>query len=440
MRAFAPPRTSDSGVLPHIRASTLLTLAIVLLVILVTIGGLVSQLLGEGTRRSEAFGSLKDIVLAVMIAVAMVRQLQQLLLGSRPLFIAVLGTIGLACLASIRSPSVGAALYGLRNDYEPLVLLIVVPAILQGSPKARSTVRTAVIALGEMAAAIAIGTRFLGLKWLYTVHLLPHPFNASYPGSYFTNGSYLSPRAFSPYPAPNELALASVFVLAVVWTASTKPLRTRTMLSILPTVAIVLSQSRSGLVALAIVVALVAMRQGRGLNRHRLAVSLGVLSCLAALVAAAIALRAVTHASGMLDLSAYGHIGSLKEAAIQVLQNPFGFGTGTAGPRAARFSASPHLVESFFGVIALEAGIATLLAYVLVLAMLLALLLPGALTFGSVADDRFLAAAVLIASLANQFVLPSLQDASISWLLWILVGVGLAARPLPSSTRQRSKP
>ncbi|MGC7880283.1 hypothetical protein ACP3TI_13720, partial [Desulforudis sp. 1190] len=121
------------------------------------------------------------------------------------------------------------------------------------------------------------------------------------------------------------------------------------------------------------------------------------------------------------DLSTSGHIVSLADSLPQMFGHPIGYGVGQVGPRAYLFTNDPILVESFLLLIGLEAGPFVLLLYFVLLFSLVVLSLRGR-TMGIA-----LIAVAIASSIPSQLVLPSLQDGSTSYTLWIAVGLGLAA-------------
>jgi hypothetical protein len=128
------------------------------------------------------------------------------------------------------------------------------------------------------------------------------------------------------------------------------------------------------------------------------------------------------------DPSLGGHAVSLTDTIPVILQNPFGLGVGQVGPRAAQFDDAAH-VESFWLLLALEAGIFVLLLFVVLLVRLVVLGLRGG------TQQSYLAVAAIAGTLVSQIVLPTLQEGAVSYTLWITVGIGIAAGTIAREQR-----
>jgi hypothetical protein len=320
----------------------------------------------------------------------------------------------LAMASALFTPDLIQASYGWRNDYEPLLLLIAIPAIVDYR-LVRSILGT-VIVLGQVSAAVAILTWTRGLQWLFDIGRLPVANQDDFPTSLFSSGN-LWPRAFSPYVAPNEMAVVMAILIAVVWLFPRLNIPARVALSALPIAAIVLSGSRSALLG-AIVLGCVLAARAIHSRSNLLSVSFMVLAGMG--VAAGAFLYITNRLGDGGDPSLGGHSASLEEGLQILAQNPLGVGLGLVGPRARDYANSYH-VESFWLLIGLEAGI---------LVLILFLILMGVLAKRSIAaktDLGFLAAAALAASIVSQIVLPTLQEGPVSFLLWIVVGLSIVA-------------
>lgn len=389
------------------------SLAIVLAVPLLLANDLISMLLGEGAT-AVAFGSIKDLGLLLLLAVALHRR-RSSLYGSwvRPILV----LLGIALLGVLSSPSLAQGFYGLRNGYMPLLWVLVCAALV--GPTAIRRVFAMVVWSGQLAAAVAVWSNLRALSWLFQMGVLPPGPGEPYPASYFSSGSRV-PRAFSPFVGPNELALGMIVVVGVVAADSRRGLASRTALLVLPVAAILLTRSRSGLLGLVLLFAFLVIRHvDRAGGHSRFALTLIFSALLGALIAIYV-LR--PDAPIQADLSIQGHTASLKETLDRIIDHPFGYGTGSVGPRAARFTDAPILTESYVLLVALEAGVVACLTYLLVLRHFVATL------SSRVQDDRVAAGlAVLVGSLISQMVLPAMQSTAVASLVWITVGTSLAA-------------
>lgn len=375
-----------------------------------------AQLLNPGTAAAIVVGAVKDLLLMALVFGLLVRRGEKrvALPGSLGTFLAL--TLAIGAVAAVATGDALQALYGWRNDFEPLLLLAVVPLVVTRTNARR--VLTVIVAAGEAASAIAIATHQIGLSWLLGLALNPSPGGSPLSSSYFSAGS-VTPRAFSPYVAPNELGLACVIVLAVIMYRRDWSRARRTALAVPPLVALFLTASRSAWIGLGLVVVFEIVRLLG--SRRVLPLRVGTLA-----LAGGASVAVLTLLIGSGDPSISGHGASLSQSVSLLLAHPLGLGTGSVGPRATRFASSAVLTESFFLLIALEAGVLALVCYLGVLISAGATLIGARTAPGADASLLSLGVAVILASIPNQLVLPSLQDGAVSWLLWIVVGVSLS--------------
>lgn len=389
-------------------------IGIAFLAVYLPFNGVVSSLLTKAGQAQLAtvFGAAKDGVLLLLFVLVV---FSPRIARVRPeLFIIVLTIVGLGAVSGIGTSNVEQAAYGWRNDFLPLLLIIVVPAVLDRVTASR--VSTVVVVAGQLAGLVALATWSRGIEWLYTLGRLPVPEGERFPSSLFSANS-IEPRAFSPFSAPNEMALGFLIILSFIWMVGDRRPRTRIALSILPVVAIALSESRSGLLGLACLAVVIACLKLRDIRP-------GVALAFASIAGVAIGLTAVAYVNVRIetgsDPSIGGHAASLTESLQLLVQHPLGIGLGQVGPRALRYEDNPVLVESFLLLLALESG-------PLVLALYLAL--GGRIVYLAAkeptAGAAHLGLVAIVASLVSQIVLPTMQDGAISYLLWIAVGIGL---------------
>ncbi|MCX6469614.1 MAG: O-antigen ligase family protein [Corynebacteriales bacterium] len=393
---------------------------------LIPFNGIVSQLLGGGST-ALAFGALKDLLLAVLfLRVLMTGRTRSVPL---PIKVLVAAVLLVSATAAIDSTGSLQAVYGWRNDYYPLLLLVCVPPLLVDDV-VRKRLLVWIAALAQVAAVIAVYTWSRGIAWLYDIGILPVGPEDRFPFERFNAGS-ITPRAFSPYQAANEGAVATNVIIAAIWCNSTWSVRTRALLTVLPVTMIGLTQSRSGLVGLFLLAAVISARYFHRRIARGLWFEVGIVTLLFATFGGLyyIARQRATIA-GAADPSFVGHADSLAASLPKLLANPIGGGLGEVGPRAVRFTQSPVLVESYWLVIGLESGLIVLAMY---LAILVFLTLTG-LKAGTLV--AFTAPAALAGSLVSQMVLPTMQEGAVCYTLWIVVSCGIAAamRPPPRPT------
>lgn len=405
------PIIAIGGVLLIIATLMAPTLGILALVVMLPFNGLISQLLGPGLA-ATGFGALKDVILVLLIVAALRHGRWKRIRVDIAVLVGIILTLSL--ISGLWAEGLQQGAYGWRNDFEPLLLLLCVPVLLDETSIRRIT--TTMVVVVQVSAAVSVATWSLGLPWLRMIGRLPVPPGEDFPSSLFTAGNNW-PRAFSPYVAPNEMAVAVVLIVAVIWSRRDWGIRTRILLSVLPAAAIILSSSRSGQIGLALLaIALIT----RWLYNRRPAFAIGFLGASALGGLTVVALYIARQLATRIDPSLLGHASSIQDAIPTMLGHPLGVGLGSVGPRAYRYLETPYHVESFWLLIALESGILAMLAFV---ALLVRICIIGIRANTSMA---FLAPAAVFGSLVSQLVLPTLQEGAVSFTLWIVVSLGLA--------------
>ncbi|MCU1481326.1 MAG: hypothetical protein JWQ19_2112 [Subtercola sp.] len=400
-------------------------LGIAALVVYLPFNSVVATFLGAGTP-SLVFGAVKDIIVIVLFIIVITsKKMLSRVSGSTVLIVVLIMLLALA--SSFQTPNNQQALYGFRNDYLHLLLLIIVPAVLTVQTAERVARVVAVVA--QLATAFTLYSYSQGLQWLFTLGIFPVPSGTAYPSSLFVQGSIV-PRAFSPFPGPNELALANLLFIVIIICRSNWKLVLRLALCVLPVVAIFLSQSRSGEIGLAVIVVVLLLRGMARAGAGTVLLGVVVVASLAGVGVVAFTTSFLT--GDTVNLSAQGHALSLTESIPKLFENLFGFGVGQVGPRAYLYTTSPILVESYWLVLGLESGIVVLLLYFVLLAKLIVRPLRAKTLMA------FTAVLAIAGSLVSQAVLPTLQDASTIYMLWIAVGIGIVAAEQALAPKEES--
>lgn len=366
-----------------------------------------SQLLGR-TTTATAFGAIKDGILALLLLAAFNRRTIRADVAIPALLVAAFGLVGFGYATSLST-----ALYGWRNDYEPILLLLAVPALLTVTQADK--VRTLIAVMGQVAAAIGILTWSRGVSWLVTIHLLPAPLS-TYPFQLFSTGNS-HPRAFSPLAAPNEFGAYLDVALAVIVTRTDWSIRRRAMMSVLPVAAIYLARSRSALIGIALLASVVAVR----VSWHRFGSAAGLGLATAAGLVSVVLIVQFLHSGGLstsYDASLAGHASSVQAGIRNAITHPLGFGLGNVGPRALLTSSNAVLVESFWLLQTLESGFLVLFAFLFALWRLVNICIHGG-------DRAFLGVACLAAIVTSQLVLPTMQDGPVSFTFWMVMGIAV---------------
>jgi len=387
-------------------------LGIYALIVLLPFNGLVSQVTAD-TAVPTLYGAAKDVILLCLLLVAVISGGLRRVPGV--VVALVVGCVVVAMLSVFSTEDFVQASYGWRNDYEPLLLLIVVPAIVHHAQLKR--VFAAVILSGQISALIAIATWCLGVRWLYLIGRLPVSTPEEFPTSLFSSGNEW-PRAFSPFVAPNEMAVVMAAVLALVWLVPGRRGIVNVGLSVLPLAAIYLSGSRSGILGAVVVLAVLC---ARAVFARSPLLSILFLLFAAFGVSAGAALYITNRLGDSGDPSIGGHSASMAEGLEMLLEHPWGLGLGLVGPRTTGIEGS-FQVESFWLLIALESGVVVLAIFVVLLLVLTRRSVVSRTQMG------FIAAAVIAASLVSQLVLPTFQEGAVSFAIWLMVGLSIVAQ------------
>lgn len=379
---------------------------------------LVSQV--SHARNGHSFGFVPDLIM-LWVALACARHLDYRRLPR----VAAAG-FALFCLAelvgSVHAP-LRAAVYGLRNDVEAVVVLALVLATPATQLYKRAMLREFTIGI-QLASVIALVTwRLPG--WLVTLHL--ENSSGHFPTAYFVSGSNAI-RAFSPALGPNELALLLASALAAIWTIYR--LRGAVTMSVLPIAALVATHSRSG--ALATIGAAIIIGLSSSADRVRRVFL--VVAAIAGGTFVAVLVPALLRSK---NASTVDHIKSLRDSTRQLLTHPLGYGTGTVGPRAARFlggKTPPRSPESEFFLYGLSAGPVSLVGYMTFLASMVVAIYRRARTDAVARAGLAQLAALIIV----EAVLPITSSLELAATVAVLIGtvgaLGQQDRPVATQS------
>jgi hypothetical protein len=364
----------------------------------------------------------------------------------------ILAMLGLGAIYVVVSPVRLTALYAFRTLYEPAILLLAIGVLARarGLPaRFAEYAATGFAAMTAVAAVFAwVQVYALGFRYLNTFYTNP---GQRLHWSYLATGIN-QPRGIGTLTSPNEFGavVAIALVILAVPGLVRAPLWLRTWMFVACGLGLLLSFSRSGMLAavvgLVVVFFLSRDQWGRlrGLGRAiRASSPRRLLSLAAPLIVGVLLLGWVFTTSGAPKLvqatvsgsepSAQGRPASVREGVTVVLSNPLGLGLGTAGPKAARFgeSAGPSriLTETWYLVYAIQVGIIGLLLLAATACVLLFDLwrARGApVSRGAIAIGLGLGAGALF--------IPVLDEPTIFTPLWALTGLAVAtaaARRVP---------
>jgi hypothetical protein len=348
--------------------------------------------------------------------------------------------VALGAVFVVVSPVRLTALYAFRVLYEPPLLLVGILILVRHQPAPGWLVPR--MALGFIAGAVA-GAVF---TWPQ-VYLLRYGFLQVFytdPGKQIHH-SYLAtginqPRGIGFVNSPNEfgavLAIAIVLLLAPGLLSLSR--RWRAWILVALGLALVLSFSRSGMLATVVGLAVIGF-----LARDRVREQLAALRSRAAamdlvppILVGCILLAAIVVTSGAPKLvqqtvsgaepSAAGRVQSAKAGLVVLRDHPLGLGLGTAGPKAARFGETEGkpriLTEIWYVLYAIQVGVVGLLLLVGVALVLLRHLWQSR----SLPIARAVLGIGLGLGIGAVFI-PIIDEPTVWTPLWALAGLAVAA-------------
>jgi hypothetical protein len=440
-----------------------------LLVLLVGLpfNGLVSQvlpgLLDLTPTASTVLSAWHDALVGGIVVAALITWLRAPRRPA-PLELLIVAMLGLGAAYVIASPVRLTALYAYRTLYEPAILLLAICALVRVRGLPARFIENAATGFAASAAVAAV------FAWPQ-VYLL----GFRYLNMFYTNAgqrlhwSYLAtginqPRGVGTLTSPNEFGavLAIGLVLLAVPNLVRGPLWLRTWLFVACGLGLLLSFSRSGMLAALVgIVVLFFLSRDHWDRIRRLpgtfrSASAGrILSIAAPLVVGAILVGAVYSTSGAPKLvqetvsgsepSAQGRPASVRQGVSVVVSNPLGLGLGTAGPKATRFGESAGanriLTETWYLVYAIQLGV---LGLFLLIATAIVLLIDLWRSRGSPMSRAVIAIGVGLG--AGALFIPVIEEPTVFTPLWAFAGLAVAAAayqrtaPEPRTVAARTEP
>jgi len=353
--------------------ATYLTYAIVTVLVLLPFHELLTTWLGSNFGHLDAWRIWKELVLAAMLPGALYISWQTPVLRQwlkrdwliRLCLVYALLLVGLGLQARLTHHVNGPALiYGLLSDLRFLgFMLIVMPVAALNDFLRHNWLR---LLVGPAVVVILFG---LLQRYVLSYDFLRHVgYGPQTIPAYQTVDQKLEYRRIqSSLRGANPLGAYLVLVLTAVarrW----RNRRVRTLvigLLLAGGLCLFFTYSRSAWLAVLVTTALVLLVQyPSAVNRQRL-----LLASLAALCVVGLGLEATRHnavlqntffhtdsTSASPESSNATRLSALKVATIQFIDEPFGRGTGTAGPASFRNSHPPRIAENYFLQIGQEAG------------------------------------------------------------------------------------
>lgn len=190
--------------------------------------------------------------------------------------------------------------------------------------------------------------------------------------------------------------------------------------------ALVLTLTRSAMIALAVMVAL-ALVYGRKRLRTLFVVVAATVAFIPFLGSVP-GLERLSISGEASPRSNAGHLAGIQSSKDLLVSQPFGTGLGTAGPSTRRFDAEGFVNESWYLQIGSELGVIGMLLFVALILIVLRALVLRARASEGFAWGPFLALAGVA---TGGFVLHTFTSLAISWPLWLLVGSALHRAPSP---------
>ena len=432
-------------------------IALVLLLAVLPFSGLISQVIPVGLDLSAparlALAGWRDAVvagIAVAALWALVRAPSRRPTRTEWLVGAVL-LVGVVYI--VISPVVVTALYMYRVLYEPPLLLAAVLLLgrLEGLPAWVPT-----RAVWAFVASVSVGSLF---TWIQVYVLRYRYLQAFYtdPGDRIHH-SYLAtgvnqPRGIGLLTSPNEFGAVLAVTLALLLTPGLLHLRgwVRSSLVVINALALLLTFSRSGMLALAVaLVVIVILRRDSLPSRDRIGsvlrrparvipiatpVLIGVVMATLVFTTSGAQTLVEATASGV-EPSAGGRAASVRAGIGVLLDHPLGLGLGTAGPKASRFAEEVAggriLTEMWYLAYAIQVGIVGALVFAaLVLAVLWRLWQTRAWPMSSAMLGVCLGLGV------GAMFIPIIEDPSVFTPLWALSGLAIASAPVAAHVADR---
>ena len=389
-----------------------------------------------------ALGGWHDAVIGGIVVAGILRWLR----AGRPRPMLVEALIGLMLVVGaiyvVVSPVPWTALYVYRVLYEaPLLLVaILVLARLDGLPEW----------VPAMSARAFVGAAALGALFTWVqVYVLRFRYIQSFytdPGQQIHH-SFLAtgirqPRGIGLSHSPNEFG--AILAIAILLLASPTLLRLsrakRAWVFVVLALAMVLSFSRSGMVAALVGCAVLAWLaresigtprnvlttlRSRPLLRDVVPAGLAGFLALALIVATSGAPKLVQATVSGAEPSAGGRVASAEAGVSVLIEHPLGLGLGTAGPKAARFGLPPDakrvLTETWYVLYAIQVGI---FGFVVLVATALVLLRELIRARGMPVGRAALAIGLGLA--VGAVFIPIIEEPSVWTPLWVFTGLAVA--------------
>ena len=417
--------------------------ALVVLLAVLPLNGMISQvlsgLLDLTPAATTALAAWHDALVAGIAVAAAISWLRS---RRRPSTVEwlVIAMLGLGMIYVIGSPVRLTALYAYRTLYEPAILLLAIVVLARSRGLPDQLARTGATAFASTASLAALfawpQVYVLGFRYLNTFYRNPgEPLHFSYLATGLNQ-----PRGIGTLTSPNEFGamLAMALILLAVPGLVRWPGWVRAWLFVACSLGLLLSFSRSGMLAAAVglvVLALLSRDRWSQVRRIREFSTRQTLSYVAPVVVGLLMTVFVFSTSGAATLvqetvagsepSAQGRTASVREGVLTVISNPLGLGLGTAGPKSARFgeSASPRiLTEMWYLVYAIQVGIIGLgLLVATALAILLGLWRSRASPISRAALSMAMGLAI------GALFIPIIDEPTIFTPLWAFCGLALAA-------------
>jgi hypothetical protein len=338
-------------------------------------------------------------------------------------FFVLLGVQGLR-----NSPTLTMGLYSFRSTYEPYLLLPVV-LIVSFSSEWLHKVTKYIFVVSLLISAFALyQVWFLGFDFIWKYYST----NGVIPSSFIIMGGQLQ-RAMGTFASPNQLGLYLAFMIILAFNLALRKVYARwklTLLIMVLIVALTFTVSRSSWLALVIGLGFSFTIWRR--KHHGILLLIAGLALFFPLLVIMGFDQHLTNTFTGQEIAASYHVDITFENLQTIFSKPLGVGFGHVGARALLFqdtfpAEARYYTESYILQLALEAGLpATLLFFVLNGGTGLVLYnniyrVDGRLSHGFTVS----ACSMLLAALTHAWLIPDLQDITLSMYLWTFVGLGM---------------
>ncbi|MEM9773220.1 MAG: O-antigen ligase family protein [Chloroflexota bacterium] len=339
----------------------------------------------------------------------------------------ILSFVGFNFLYSIVPSDFAAGLYGFRGVIEPFLIYFLVRIVRFRHTDMQNLFRTLVIVGMLLGIFGVVQFIFLGSDFVMTYKAIAGELSNSHTTRVVGNFIFRSSATFT---SPNHLGMYLAILLLVtlgVYVESNVKLKSIMIPLIFMGLGLFSSFSRSSWLAIvaggAVVALLIILHR-----RVKRKLFIGSIISMVIAVPAVYYLGVFDYVVATLlleEISAAGKIPSILEGLNFMVSNPLGIGLGLAGPRSTRFGELTVHSENFYIIMGMETGYLGILMYLLIIFSVIVKLMRIYYRLEDGFEKGLILGclAALIGTHTGVLFIPSLQELSVSTLLWLFVGI-----------------